>query len=54
VLLPRGSLSPTRLREAVQEALAKKAGAERVAAAFGAAAGARRAVELLEGLLPKA
>jgi MGT family glycosyltransferase len=50
-MLPRARLTPERLRAAVREARARKAGAERVAEAFRAAGGAARAVELLEGLL---
>lgn len=52
VLLPRGRLSPDRLRDAVREALALGPGAARVAAAFRAAGGAPRAVRILEALLP--
>jgi MGT family glycosyltransferase len=50
-MLPRARLTPERLRAAVREARARKAGAERVAEGFRAAGGAARAVELLEGLL---
>jgi UDP:flavonoid glycosyltransferase YjiC (YdhE family) len=54
VLLPRGSLSPARLRAAVRETLGRKEGAERVAAGFREAGGAARAVALLEELLSSA
>ncbi|MCK6507590.1 glycosyltransferase [Myxococcota bacterium] len=49
VVLPRGRLSPARLREAADRARGMKAGAERVAAAFAAAGGAGRVVEWVEG-----
>lgn len=48
--LPASRLRPDRLRKAVQEAMGKRAGAERVAAAF-AAAGGPGAADALEGLL---
>jgi MGT family glycosyltransferase len=48
--VPRTRLTAPRLREAVRQALARKAGAERVARAFQDAGGASRAVELLEEL----
>ncbi len=50
-MLPKARLTPERLREAVREARTRKAGAERVAAAFRAAGGTGRAVEVLEGLM---
>jgi MGT family glycosyltransferase len=53
-MLPRARLTPERLRAAVREAGARRAGAERVAEAFRAAGGAARAVEELEGLLETA
>ena len=46
--LPAGRLSPARLREAVALARSRKAGAERVAAAFRAAGGAARGADVLE------
>ncbi len=49
--VPRARLTPERLRSAVQQALARTEGAQRVARAFEAAGGAPRAVHLLEGLL---
>ncbi len=51
VRLPRGRLSPTRLRQAVRKAMPCRVGAERVARAFREAGGAPRAVELIEGIL---
>lgn len=51
--LPASRLRPDRLREAVREALTKKAGAERIAAAFAAAGGPRTAADALEELLPE-
>jgi MGT family glycosyltransferase len=48
VMLPKGRLRPHRLRRAVGEAMAKKAGAARVAAGFAAAGGAAAAAEALE------
>lgn len=49
--VPRSRLTPERLRAAVQEAMKRRAGAERVAQALRQAGGAARAVTLLEGLL---
>ena len=49
--LPAGRLRPDRLRAAVREAMTKRAGAERVASAFGAAGGPKAAVDALEELL---
>jgi len=49
--LPRGRLNPARLRQAVRIALGRRDEARRVAAAFAAAGGAGRAVQLLEALL---
>jgi UDP:flavonoid glycosyltransferase YjiC (YdhE family) len=51
VMLPRERLTPERLRAAVQTARSRRPRAEAVARAFEEAGGARRAVELLEGLL---
>jgi MGT family glycosyltransferase len=48
--LPASRLRPDRLRAAVREAMSKKAGAERVAAAFAAAGGPRAAADALEAL----
>lgn len=48
--LPAGRLRPDRLRAAVREAMGKKAGAERVAAAFAAAGGPEAAADALEEL----
>jgi MGT family glycosyltransferase len=50
--LPAFRLQPERLRMAVREAIAKKAGAERIAAAFAAAGGPSAAADALEELLP--
>lgn len=49
--LPASRLRPERLRRAVREAIGKKAGAERIAAAFVAAGGPRAATGALEELL---
>jgi MGT family glycosyltransferase len=51
--LPASRLSPERLRAAVKGAMACKAGAERIAAAF-SATGPRTAADALEDLLPPA
>ncbi|MEO8843750.1 MAG: nucleotide disphospho-sugar-binding domain-containing protein [Kofleriaceae bacterium] len=51
-LLPRASLTPARLRDAVVEARGSATGAARIAAAFATAGGAERAATLLEALLP--
>jgi MGT family glycosyltransferase len=50
VFMPRGQLNAKRLRAAVEGALGKSAGSQRIAQAFTNAGGAARAVELLEGL----
>ena len=49
--LPASRLRPERLRSAVREAMGKKDGAERIAAAFASAGGSRAATEALEKLL---
>lgn len=49
--LPASRLRPDRLRSAVREAMGKKDGAERIAAAFASAGGPRAATEALEKLL---
>ena len=49
--LPASWLRPDRLRSAVREAMRKKGGAERIAAAFASAGGPRAATEALEKLL---
>lgn len=49
--LPATRLSPDRLRAAVREAMTKKTGADRLAAAFTAAGGPKGAADELEGLL---
>jgi MGT family glycosyltransferase len=48
---PASRLRPDRLRSAVQEAMSKKAGAERIAAAFAATGGSKAAADALEELL---
>lgn len=50
VRLPARKLNPARLRGAVHDALALRPGAERIAAAFGAAGGAPAAADALERL----
>ncbi|HET9153656.1 MAG TPA: nucleotide disphospho-sugar-binding domain-containing protein [Solirubrobacterales bacterium] len=50
VMLPKGKLSPKRLRRAVREAISNRAGATRVAAGFSAAGGAGAAADALEKL----
>ena len=49
--LPASRLRPDRLQAAVQEAISKKAGAERIAAAFAAAGGPKVAADALVELL---
>ena len=49
--LPAARLRPDRLRDAIRKARSKKAGAKRIAAAFGAAGGPGAAADSLEGLL---
>jgi MGT family glycosyltransferase len=51
VRLPLGRLTPDSLRVAVRQAVAMRAGAARIAAAFLAAGGARESAELMEGLV---
>jgi MGT family glycosyltransferase len=52
VRLPKGQLTPARLRTAVRRAMELRAGAERIQAAFTAAGGARAAADGIEGLIP--
>lgn len=54
VLLPKGKLTPRRLREAAREAITKKPGAARVAAGFAQAGGATAATDALEALADQA
>jgi MGT family glycosyltransferase len=49
--LPASRLRPERLQAEVREAMGKKAGAERIAAAFTSAGGPKAAAEALEGVL---
>jgi UDP:flavonoid glycosyltransferase YjiC (YdhE family) len=49
--LPARRLSPARLRAAVREAMTRRAGAERVAAAYRRAGGPAAAADACEGLL---
>jgi MGT family glycosyltransferase len=49
--LPASRLRPDRLQAAVQEAMSKKAGAERIAAAFAAAGGPKAVADALEEML---
>jgi UDP:flavonoid glycosyltransferase YjiC (YdhE family) len=49
--LPASKLRPDRLRAKVREALARRAGAERIAAAFAQAGGAVAAADAFEELL---
>ena len=51
VRLPRGQFRPQRLRSAVRIAIRRRAGAQRIAAAFAAAGGAVAAAEALESLV---
>lgn len=53
VMLPKGKLSPKRLRRAVEEAMTKGAGAARVAAGFAAAGGAVEAADALEEIVDR-
>lgn len=48
IRLPAARLRPDRLRAAVRQAMSKKAGAERIAAAFGRAGGPQAAADALE------
>lgn len=52
-MVPRRRLTTARLRSAIQEARSRRDGAQRVAQGFRHAGGARRAVQLLEGLLQR-
>ena len=52
VRLPARRLSAGRLRDAVHEAMSLRSGAERIAAAFASAGGARAAADALEELMP--
>ena len=52
VRLPARRLTSERLREAVQQAIERRRGAERIAAAFADAGGAAAAAQVLEELLP--
>jgi MGT family glycosyltransferase len=52
VRLPKGRLTPARLRSAVRRATELRAGAERIQAAFAAAGGAGVAADAIEGLVP--
>ncbi|MDP9479359.1 MAG: glycosyltransferase [Actinomycetota bacterium] len=52
--LPAGRLRPDSLRAAVREAMSRKVGAKRLAAAFAAAGGPRAAAGALEGLSDRA
>jgi UDP:flavonoid glycosyltransferase YjiC (YdhE family) len=49
--LPAQRLNPERLRRAVRQAISRRPGAERMAAAFAAAGGARAAADAFEALL---
>jgi UDP:flavonoid glycosyltransferase YjiC (YdhE family) len=51
VRVPARRLTPERLRQAVHAAIDRRAGAERIAAAFRAAGGAPAAAEALEQLM---
>jgi UDP:flavonoid glycosyltransferase YjiC (YdhE family) len=51
-MLPASRLRPARLRAAVEQAIGCKAGAARIAGAFGVAGGAAAAADALEQLLP--
>jgi MGT family glycosyltransferase len=51
VYLPRDDIAPARLRSAVEAALARKPGAERVATAFRMAGGAAAAASAVEAIL---
>lgn len=49
--LPASKLSPARLQAKVREAMGRRAGAERIAAAFTAAGGPPAAVDAIEARL---
>jgi len=51
IRLPARRLTPARLREAVLRATERKAGAQRIAAAFARTGGAAAAADVLEGLI---
>jgi len=53
VMLPRGSLSPSSLRAAVEKARGMREGARRVATAFAAAGGAEAGLAWVDGVLPR-
>ena len=52
VRLPARKLGPERLRESVRRAMELRPGAQRMAAAFASAGGARAAAAVLEGIVP--
>lgn len=53
VMLPKSKLSVGRLRTAIREARTRKAGAERIAAAFAASGGAKKAADVVEEIAPR-
>jgi UDP:flavonoid glycosyltransferase YjiC (YdhE family) len=52
VRLPKGQLTPARLRTAVRRAMELRPGAERIQAAFATAGGAKAAAGAIESLVP--
>jgi MGT family glycosyltransferase len=54
VVLPKSKLSVDRMRTAIRETRERKAGAERIAAAFAASGGARAAADVVEEIVPRA